>query len=1064
MEIDLTSFSVSTPTAASAAQQQQSQSQQPPPPSGPPPPAVDWAIHAKEKTAYETRFQQLVQGEDAVSGKDAVPFLALSKLPTETLRKIWELSDADMDGKLNRSEFSVAMHLVMKARAGVPMPVFLPEVLTTFVKSGGVAANGGVSGVNVSVNPSTPSAASLKTVTPPASPRPPPVHSSSATSLGSGGEAKDTVSALPSVSTIRQYRSNEAPSPQKQVQIQQKRLSLAETMALGTGTGVDVNKKFVPSIVKGELDKILKYYQGDTSLFNRAVLSYLSENAKTAGVILPCDTFAQRLWHYFVDEELHKLLAELDHAKRGHKKEAAEEHEGAGSEGEEDDDEPDEKEEVSPTGGFSGMLDKVKQATLRSAHVEAMSKRNSDNQKILLDMTGEKWGLVNVHLIEAWGLKGQTKSGKSDSFCEVYVLSDQKEIKDIHANNTFTTKIQTKEQDPFWNEDCFLAVGSKKDVIVVDVQHFTSTITQKRIGRVLIPVCALSKKHRADFPGTDPAIEGWFSLLDSAGNISTYGSVYLKLVLTRPLPRTSLSDWVAAVEMPDPSPATLSVFCGTWNLGNYHPPDDLSQWIPVGPHDLYVVSTQECKYNARFDYNTCRDDWLGTLTKHFGSQYTMVKYHSLWAIRLAVFVAKQHVHRIHAITFHTEATGIGTVLGNKGAVVTAFEIDHRPVCFIGAHCAAHQDKVAARNDNIRAILKSSKVGKFYTDGTRIDPINQFDHIMFCGDLNYRIAFGDQPTKTPPPHVWEAMVKKIQEGSALELLQYDQLKSEQAGNRALVGFKEFDTGFREGFKPTFKVEVGKALEYNTMRSPAWTDRILWRSLPGMEQTLKPSSYAYCPAILTSDHKPVSATFDLESLILPPAFDNRVGKCRVKFHLVKASDLLSLDARALLNEQHREALRVEQKKEVKRGAAASAMAGAFKAIKSSARASTTNPVLRCSAHFWGGKEYTSQVCKDTLFPYWRDFDKRECLYNNPERLQQSKIYIQVLSQTSLSHDTLGYTVLSLHNTDLARLAHSQQGKNVSVEFNLDLTYAGLPAGHLTGTLQFEWTSWGGKGVEF
>lgn len=1018
MEIDLTSFSVSV----------QSQSQ-PQPVNQPPPPPVDWAIHTKEKAAYEARFQQLVQGEDAVSGKDAVPFLALSKLPTETLRKIWELSDIDLDGRLNKQEFSVAMHLVMKARAQVAMPEILPEVLTIFVQSGGVAKEPPAPPVL------SPSLSSSRIVAPPP-------HSPA--------ENKDT---------LRMYRSNE-PATTPTRGHQQKRLSLAETMALGTGTGVDVNQKFVPPLVKTELDKILKFYQGDTSLFNRAVLSYLSEMAKSTGEVRPHDTFPQRLWNYHVDEELHKQLAELDHAKRGHKKEAAEEPEGGGSEGEEEEEEPDEKEDATTGGGISGMIDKVKQATLRSAHMEAMSKRNADNQKQLLDITGDKFGLVNVHVIEARGLKGQTKAGKSDPFAEVYVLSTEKEVKELHMN-TFTTKIQPKEGDPFWNEECHLAVGSRRDVVVVDVHHFTSTITQKRIGRVLIPLCALSGKRRVDFTGTEPALEGWFPLLDSNGNISTYGSIYLKVVLSRNPPR-STGEWVTAVDMPDPTPATLSVFAGTWNLGNYPPPDDLSQWIPVGPHDLYIVATQECKYNARFDYNACRDDWLGTLTKHFGSQYTMVKYHSLWAIRLAVFVAKQHVHRIHAITFHTEATGIGTVLGNKGAVVTAMDIDHRPVCFIGAHCAAHQDKVAARNDNIRAILKSSKVGRFYSDGSRIDPINQFDHLFFLGDLNYRIGFGDQPGKTPSPQVFDAMVKKIQEGQTLELLAYDQLKAEQQGNRALIGFREFDAGFREGFKPTFKVEVGKALEYNAMRSPAWTDRVLWRSLPGLEASLKPTSYAYSPAILSSDHKPVSATFTLDSCILAPAFDHRVGKCRVKLHLVKATDLLSVEARALLNEQHREALRVEQKKDVKRGAAATAMAGAFKAIKSSTRASTTNPVLRCSAHFLG-KEYASGVCKDTLLPYWRDFEKRECLYNNPVRLQQSKIYIQVMSQNSLTQDTLGYTVLPLQNTDLARLAHAQQGKGVSVEFNLDLSYAGLPAGHLTGSLQFEWTSWG-KGVEF
>ena len=38
-----------------------------------------------------------------------------SKLPTETLGKVWDLSDIDRDGFLDRYEFTVAMHLIYQA-------------------------------------------------------------------------------------------------------------------------------------------------------------------------------------------------------------------------------------------------------------------------------------------------------------------------------------------------------------------------------------------------------------------------------------------------------------------------------------------------------------------------------------------------------------------------------------------------------------------------------------------------------------------------------------------------------------------------------------------------------------------------------------------------------------------------------------------------------------------------------------------------------------------------------------------------------------------------------------
>jgi len=59
-----------------------------------------------------------------------------------------------------------------------------------------------------------------------------------------------------------------------------------------------------------------------------------------------------------------------------------------------------------------------------------------------------------------------------------------------------------------------------------------------------------------------------------------------------------------------------------------------------------------------------------------------------------------------------------------------------------------------------------------------------------------------------------------------------------------------------------VERCQALRYKGNRIPAWTDRVLWRSYPSLEKHVALSSHASHPTVLTSDHTPVSATFELQ----------------------------------------------------------------------------------------------------------------------------------------------------------------------------------------------------------
>lgn len=123
----------------------------------------------------------------------------------------------------------------------------------------------------------------------------------------------------------------------------------------------------------------------------------------------------------------------------------------------------------------------------------------------------------------------------------------------------------------------------------------------------------------------------------------------------------------------------------------------------------------------------------------------------------------------------------------------ALQVDHTSVCFLNCHLAAHQDKTVCSRSHIPlsrrthscihapfrsratttfarssrpqryfkntsaahvqtqqvelrltpAFCSSLQVGRQYTEAGYIDILNQFDHLVWMGDLNYRVNFGSQ---------------------------------------------------------------------------------------------------------------------------------------------------------------------------------------------------------------------------------------------------------------------------------------------------------------------------------
>ena len=136
-------------------------------------------------------------------------------------------------------------------------------------------------------------------------------------------------------------------------------------------------------------------------------------------------------------------------------------------------------------------------------------------------------------------------------------------------------------------------------------------------------------------------------------------------------------------------------------------------------------------------------------------------------------------------------------------------------------------------------------------------IHPFDHdyVVWLGDLNYRI---DSSLSV------EAVNEQVDSGDFSVLRAMDQLNMERDDGRVFEGFLE---GVLE-FPPTYKFNP-KTDEYERraekkQRAPAWCDRVLWKdsrlAYGHGAHSIDLTSYS-CSRIITSDHKPVIATFDI-----------------------------------------------------------------------------------------------------------------------------------------------------------------------------------------------------------
>ncbi|XP_075690401.1 phosphatidylinositol 3,4,5-trisphosphate 5-phosphatase 2A-like [Rhinoderma darwinii] len=305
------------------------------------------------------------------------------------------------------------------------------------------------------------------------------------------------------------------------------------------------------------------------------------------------------------------------------------------------------------------------------------------------------------------------------------------------------------------------------------------------------------------------------------------------------------------------APQSLSVFVGTWNMGDSSPPCSLSSWLSARrdeenldtSHDFYMIGTQENPQGDREWAEFLRTALISQTMK----QYKLVCLHSLGGIKLVLLVREEYEYLISHVQTSTVRTGISNTLGIRGAVGVSFNFNRVSLGFVTCHLVSGIEKVKKRNQKFGEILRGLTLGDETLRSFQL-PL-RLTYLFWAGDLNYKL---DMP--------FQDVLHCIYSGQHQLLLPVDQLNQEREKKKIFLGFKEHPITF----PPTCRYERGsraydlqKAKTTGTrVFAPSWSDRILWTSYPGTE--VECTSYGCTEDIVSSDHSPVFSTFEVAAL--------------------------------------------------------------------------------------------------------------------------------------------------------------------------------------------------------
>ena len=311
------------------------------------------------------------------------------------------------------------------------------------------------------------------------------------------------------------------------------------------------------------------------------------------------------------------------------------------------------------------------------------------------------------------------------------------------------------------------------------------------------------------------------------------------------------------------NPNKINVLCITWNLGGHQLEDDYDiseifkknnfYYCGQSP-DIVVISFQEIvKLNTTNTLKSKNDKKFiekynnklsNALNKVFpGQNYKASPSFDQVGLYFILFCRQEILGKIIFVDVSKDKTG-RFYLGNKGFFTLSFKYMDNIFSIANCHFASGLEKNDKRIKTLKGILNKD----IRIDANKFQKFKEADFWIIQGDLNFRIDLS-----------YEEAMSYILKKNYNALYSKDQfhLAYEDEANSFLKD------NINEGtikFAPTYKFEINSdnyAFNKKKIRVPSWCDRIFFSKKNG----IKIVSYDSVPNLKISDHKPVTAAFEV-----------------------------------------------------------------------------------------------------------------------------------------------------------------------------------------------------------